>query len=434
MTNDIRKAQRATLGTKPFLSASSGQLSQPAKVKGPVLRSGQGVARLSSSLERVGSRGITAITSIRPGVANPDADPMTHITYLASAELRGRGSPSEGYNAASQYATNLMKKYGLEGVNSGDPSGNPFYQTFDLFGFDIVPHLHIHGRPTIGPQLFQYGFYLDDTTTKDEHDAIRKQHGHRLPRSGGFSGNLSVDALKRAGMAASPVQNVIGVVRGTGPQANEYIVLMAHLDHIGARGNTINFGADDNASGSGTLLAALPQLQELQKAGKLNRSVIVLLTAAEEKGLVGSRYFIKHPLPGIPVTAIKGCYNVDMCGRWELERMSLGGGSGSGFMRDAVLKANEALGANKFTTVNRDIDQFEQRQDGWNFTQAGIPTVFAFEGLSNPRGGGDLHSDYHQPTDTVDKIIRDNGGNKVRRFRDLTAEVARIASNATLPA
>ncbi|MEZ0314156.1 MAG: M28 family metallopeptidase, partial [Myxococcota bacterium] len=208
------------------------------------------------------------------------------------------------------------------------------------------------------------------------------------------------------------------------------VVLMAHLDHVGARGNTIYFGADDNASGSGTIMSTLPQLQELQKAGKLNRSVIVLLTAAEEKGLVGSRYFIKHPLPGIPLSSIKACYNADMLGRWQLDRMSLGGGRKAGSLGDMVVKANESLGDRKFAVVNRDIDQYESSQDGYNFTQAGIPTVFAFEGLSNPKGGGNLHEDYHQPTDTVDKIIRDNGGDKVRKFRDLTVEVARVASNA----
>ncbi|HSI06883.1 MAG TPA: hypothetical protein VLC93_20505, partial [Myxococcota bacterium] len=219
MTNDIRKAQRLTLGTKPLLSASSGPLRELA-AKGAVLRSGQGVAATSSTLERVGTKGVAAVTSIGKA-ANPDADPMTHITYLASAELRGRGSPSEGYNAASKYGADLMKKYGLEGVNAGDPSGNPFFQTFDLVGFEIEPRLNIHGHPTLGPKLFQHGFYLDDTTSKEEHDIIRREHGHRLPKNGGFSGNLSLEALKRAGIAASTVQNVVGVVRGTGPQANE---------------------------------------------------------------------------------------------------------------------------------------------------------------------------------------------------------------------
>ncbi len=429
MTTDIRKAQRLTLGSQTLLSASSAPFRQIAR--GPALQSGQGVAAMASSLERSGAKGVAPVGGLKVA-ANPDADPMTHITYLASAELRGRGSPSEGFDAASKYAANLMKAYGLEGVNTGDPSGNPFFQTFDLVGFDIQPQLNIHGHPTLGPKLFQHGFYLDDTTTKDEHDIIRREHGHRLPRNGGFSGNLTLDALKRAGIAASKVQNVVGVVRGTGPQANEFVVLMAHLDHVGARGNTIYFGADDNASGSGTILSTLPQLQELQKAGKLNRSVIVLLTAAEEKGLVGSRYFIKHPLPGVPLSAIKACYNADMLGRWQIDRMSLGGGRKAGFLGDIVMKANESLGERKFAVVNADIDQYESSQDGYNFTQAGIPTVFAFEGLSNPKGGGSLHEDYHQPTDTVDKIVRDNGGDKVRKFRDLTVEVARLVSNATL--
>jgi len=249
---------------------------------------------------------------------------------------------------------------------------------------------------------------------------------------GGFSGNLSVEALERAGMKASAVQNVVGVVRGSGPQANEYIVLLAHLDHVGARGSEIFFGADDNASGSGTLLSVLPQLQALQKAGKLNRSVVVLLTAAEEEGLVGSRYFVKHPLPGIPMSAIKGAYNMDMVGRWDIDRMSLGSDSKTNYLAKLTVQANSELGERGFKVVNRDIDQYSSRQDGANFTQAGIPTVFAFEGLSNPKGGGNLNPDYNQTTDTVDKIVRDNGGKKPAKFRDIAVKVADLASNAQL--
>ena len=430
MNTDIRRAQRLTLGNKPLLAASSAETREAPKA--PLLRSGQGVAAAQSLVERTAGNGVRAVTSLRPADANPDADTMRHIEFLSSPELRGRGSPSPGFDAASKYVADLMKKYGCEGVNTGDPSGNPYFQTFGLF--TLGDHAsHVTAPRQFGRELFQKGFYLDATTSKEEHDIIRGRFGHLLPKPPGFSGNFSVDFLERAGVTASNVQNVVGVIRGTGPQADEYIVLMAHLDHVGAQGSRIFPGADDNASGSASLISALPQLQELQKAGKLNRSIIVLLTAAEEKGLVGSRYFVKHPLPGIPLTAIKGCYNTDMVGRMELNRMSLGvGGRKPNFMADVVLKANEALGDRKFTVVNRDVDGFESRQDGASFTAVGIPSVFGFEGLTNPKGGGDLHEDYHQPTDTADKIIRDNGGEKPRRFRDLAVEIARIASNTTI--
>ncbi len=427
MSNEVR-SQRAPLGRTSVSSPALGQSAPASPSKsfsGPMMRSGLGVGGASSSIER--SSGIRGIAPVRmTAVNNPDSDSMRHIEYLASAELRGRGSPSEGYDMASKYAADLMKKYGLEGPNAADPSGNPHFQTFEMMGIDVglaaESGLHIHKQTRLGPELFQYGYYLDHTTTKEERELIDRLHGRIANRM-----NIAP--------AANTVQNVVGVVRGTGPRKDEYIVLMAHLDHVGARGNTIYYGADDNASGSGTLLSTLPQLQELQKAGKLDRSVILLLTAAEEKGLVGSRYFVKHPLPGIPLSAIKGCYNNDMLGRWELDRMSLGVGSRkTNFMADLTLQANENLGERKFTTVNRDIDQYERQQDGYNFSAAGIPTVYPMEGLSNPKGGGDLHQDYHQPTDTADKIVRDNGGEKPRRFRDLTVEVARLASNAKIDA
>ncbi len=395
----------------------------------------------ADALERVRSQKTETVSRIEAiAKNNPDAEPMKHVEYLASPALLGRGSPSPGFDTASAYMVELMKKYGMEGPNPSDPSGNPFYQTFDLFSLRRDDdHAHIAPRPW-GRDLFEGGFYLDATIDSEEHELIKQQcrkHGvgnyddraNIAPRD-----ELSIDSLRRNGIVAQQVQNVMGVMRGTGPQKDEYIVLMAHLDHLGGTPQRFFPGASDNASGSGTNAALLPMLAELQKAGKLNRSVLVIWTAAEEKGLVGANYFIKHPIPGIPLSAIKGSINNDMIGRFEGDRMSVIDTTRGKktFLTDAFAYAQDKLGDRKFAIVNRDINSFEGRQDNQVFTRAGIITLFNFEGLTKRTGGGSENPDYHKTTDTPDKLIAEHGGEKLRRFRDLNLHMLEYASNAQL--
>jgi aminopeptidase YwaD len=98
------------------------------------------------------------------------------------------------------------------------------------------------------------------------------------------------------------------------------------------------------------------------------------------------------------------------------------------FWRAIVDAANRAL-PDPFDRLNRDIDTYRERQDGAVFSARGEEVLVLFEGLSNRLGGGELIPEYHQPTDDVEKILRDNGGNKLRRVRDLLTEVIKRASN-----
>ena len=82
-----------------------------------------------------------------------------------------------------------------------------------------------------------------------------------------------------------------------------------------------------------------------------------------------------------------------------------------------------------FDRLNRDINPYRDRQDGAVFSRKGEDVLFIFEGLSNPKGGGDLIEEYHQPTDDIEKIIEDNGGNKPRRVKDLMVDIIQQATN-----
>lgn len=129
-------------------------------------------------------------------------------------------------------------------------------------------------------------------------------------------------------------QNVIGYIEGTDPVLkHEFIVLGAHYDHLGMGGPSskkpdtvgIHLGADDNASGTAALLEIAEQLAANKK--DLKRSILVIAFGAEEQGLLGSKYFVEHPL--IPLPSIKLMLNMDMVGRMNAEKQLYMGGAAS---------------------------------------------------------------------------------------------------------
>ncbi|WP_223633316.1 M28 family metallopeptidase [Corallococcus sp. EGB] len=376
-----------------------------------------------------------------------DADPMTHIEYLSSDAMQGRDSPSAGLDAASAYVQAHVEKYGLVGPNSTNPE-NPFQQKFKVYSWlgaekagEAAGAAHGHaGHKQFGHKTFQEGFYLDEKMPKDTLKLLNQQYEQTMKAAGQSAAparagkQRSVEELKQVATATGQAVNTMALLPGTGPHKDEVIVVMAHLDHVGVdrKGNAYN-GADDNASGSAVLMAAVPELAEAAKNGKLDRSVLFLWTGAEEKGLVGSQYFVDHPIPGLELKNIAGVINTDMVGRWDDQRLSVVDTNTKGqpnYFRDVVDQANQQL-ADPFDRINRDINVYRDRQDGASFGRKGEDVLFLFEGLSNPEGGGDLIPEYHRQDDDIEKIIEDNGGNKPRRVKDLLVNVIGIAANRT---
>ncbi|AEI64835.1 M28 family peptidase [Corallococcus macrosporus] len=374
-----------------------------------------------------------------------DSDPMTHIAYLASDELEGRDSPSAGLDAASRYVQQHVQKYGLVGPNTSNPD-NPFEQRFDVYAFAGRPGVrgepegHVHTPDTYGHAPFESGFYLEDAMPRETLALLNQKYEQAMnarglplapPREGA---QRSVEELRQLASASGQAVNTMALLEGSGPNKDEVIVVMAHLDHDGVdrRGDVLN-GADDNASGSAVLMAAVPELAEAAKRGELDRSVLFLWTGAEEKGLVGSQYFVDHPIPGLGTEEIAGVINVDMVGRWDDQRLSVVDTNSRGqanYFRDVLDQANAQL-EDPFDRINRDINVFRDRQDGASFGRKGEDVLFMFEGLSNPNGGGDLIPEYHRADDDIDLILRDNGGEKPRRIKDLMVNVIELAANRT---
>ena len=220
------------------------------------------------------------------------------------------------------------------------------------------------------------------------------------------------------------VPNVIAEIPGRDPKLRkEYIVLGAHMDHLGmgerhsmggaeARG-LIHPGADDNASGT----AMVVELARELKQARPKRSILLLHFAGEEEGLLGSQYWVQHPTH--PLESVKFMLNFDMVGRLDLKAPKLMmGGLGA---PKAAVEAAQAFAPKDFS-VSADVGASVGGSDHMSFSQAKIPTFFFFTGI---------HGEYHRPTDTAD-LINYPGMVKLAAFGKAVA--LDLANAETLPA
>lgn len=200
-------------------------------------------------------------------------------------------------------------------------------------------------------------------------------------------------------------ENVIGFIEGSDEKLkNEYVFVTAHYDHLGKRGESIYRGADDNASGSSSVMEICRAFSEAKKLGKApRRSVVVMLVSGEEKGLLGSDYYSQRPI--FPLENTVADLNVDMVGRIDPKHGTNGNYIyliGSDKLSKELHNINETLNK-KYTNLELDYtyndendpNRFYYRSDHYNFAKKGIPVIFYFNGT---------HEDYHATTDTPDKI------------------------------
>ncbi len=203
--------------------------------------------------------------------------------------------------------------------------------------------------------------------------------------------------------------NIIGVLPGSDPQLNnEYVVLSAHLDHLGIgepiNGDRIYNGAMDNASGVATLLDVANQLHDSHVP--LKRSVLFVVVCAEEKGLLGSRYFAGHPT--VPIKSIVADLNTDMflpiiplhnLTVYGLEESTLG---------DDIREVAAGMGVKVLPDAQPDRNIFI-RSDQYNFIRAGVPSIMsAFAGSEADEEKtlkSWLTNRYHAPSDDTNQPV-----------------------------
>ena len=205
------------------------------------------------------------------------------------------------------------------------------------------------------------------------------------------------------GKAKNDSENVLAFIEGS-EKPDEILVLSAHLDHIGQHDGEIYSGADDDGSGTVALLEIAEAFHKAKIAGHgPKRSILILHVTGEEKGLFGSRFYAENPV--FPLANTIANINVDMIGRVDPEHKDapnyvyvIGADRLSTGLDAAVTKANKNLIDFKLDYKYNDRNDPERiyyRSDHYNFAKKGVPAVFFFSGI---------HEDYHQPTDTPDKI------------------------------
>ena len=203
-------------------------------------------------------------------------------------------------------------------------------------------------------------------------------------------------------------KNLMGIIPGIDPDLkNEVIVLSAHYDHLGKRGRFIYPGADDNGSGTTAVLEIMETIAEAKnQALGPKRSVMCIFFTAEEKGLLGSKYYATNPV--VPFDKTVANVNIDMIGRTDAKHEKdphyiyvIGSDRLSTDLHQINEGTNEAfshLNLDYTYNAKNDPNRFYYRSDHYNFAKQGVPSIFFFSGV---------HADYHQPSDTPDKILFD---------------------------
>jgi len=249
-----------------------------------------------------------------------------------------------------------------------------------------------------------------------------------LPVPGTITITIAIDIVRHQVAAA----NVIGILEGSDPQLkSEAIVIGAHYDHLGLggegslapRSGEIHHGADDNASGVAGLLE-LARIFSAQRP-KPRRTTVFIAFSGEEEGLLGSNYYVNHPV--VPMANVAAMINMDMIGRMKDGKLIVGGvGTAKEWptlVNQHNLKPGSAVALAESNTANPPPGlpkmgrgdsptivtiapgggefQLTMNQDGYgpsdhsSFYSKNVPVLFFFTGS---------HEDYHKPSDTADKI------------------------------
>lgn len=298
---------------------------------------------------------LAACKNTKQAVATDHSDPIKYANTITAAELRehlfvvaademeGRQTGSEGQKKAGRY---LIEQYKTNKIKYPKGAKN-YYQ-------------HV-------PAEF-----------------MNKKYGEKLPDS----------------------ENIWAFIEGS-EFPDEIVVLSAHYDHVGIKDGQIYNGADDDGSGTVTLLEIAQAFQIAKKEGHgPKRSVLILHVTGEEHGLHGSRYYSENPL--FPLAQTVANVNIDMIGRHDPEHedsnnymYSIGANRLSSELHQIIVEMNQKHTGLKLEyryDAPDDPNRFYFRSDHYNFAKNGVPSVFFFSGI---------HADYHQPGDDPDKIEYD---------------------------
>lgn len=245
----------------------------------------------------------------------------------------------------------------------------------------------------------------------------------RVPVGRLAQGRLVLEAtlgVSSDGVARVPAVNVVGILPGHDPVLRDSAVLIdAHYDHLGigapVHGDSIYNGADDDASGT---VAVLEIARAMREGPPPKRTIVFLATVGEEVGLLGTRWFVSHPV--IPLQRIEANLEIEMIGRPD----ALAGGRGHGWLTGYERSTMGTMFAQAGLPISPDrrpSQDFFMRSDNIAFARSGIPahTLSSFN----------LHADYHEPSDEVSRIDFVH----VTTLIDAAAQAVRILADGPAP-
>jgi len=220
----------------------------------------------------------------------------------------------------------------------------------------------------------------------------------------GESNYFQIISTEHLSRNLKPSENVVAFIKGS-EKPDEIVVISAHYDHLGMdEDGEIYNGADDDGSGTVAVMAIAEAFQKAVEEGNgPKRSILFLHFTGEEKGLLGSKYYVNFPI--FPLANTVSNLNIDMIGRSDDAHENDPNYVyliGSDKLSSELHELSEEMN-NKFTKINLDYtynldsdpNRFYYRSDHYNFAKNNIPVIFYFNGT---------HENYHRTSDTPDKI------------------------------
>lgn len=295
-----------------------------------------------------------------------------HVFLLASDSLQGRETGTPGQLQATFYCTKTFRQTHLATVFRIDSTRCSFRQTYPFTVTEVTNFGAPGAYRSVSSTYKRYELSSPPLTAKDSTDVL-------------FGDNIA------------------GALIGTDLK-QDVVVISAHYDHLGHVGKRVFHGADDNASGTATVLSVAAVFDSLAQVGiRPRRTILFVLFSGEEGGLIGSQYFVNNS--PIPLEQVVCDLNIDMVGRIDYEHRKkpdycylINGNQDNELQKiaEAVNQQSVHLALNQGGyDVKLDPKRYFYRSDHFNFAKVGIPVLFFTDGE---------HPDYHQPSDTADKI------------------------------
>jgi Zn-dependent M28 family amino/carboxypeptidase len=349
-----------------------------------------------------------------------------------------KGTPSEIGAALNATKARAAADRGALGVitvpTNADEKRRPIARTIESAAHPSVSWEEAEGKPyALAPEIritatfgrpAAQALFAGAPRNLDQVLAAAEGQGAKIK---GFALTPTVAISRTNSLRRFTSPNVLGVLPGSDPAlANEYVLLMAHLDHVGVEpkktGDQIFNGAMDNATGIATMLEVARAMAESGTRPK--RSILFAAVTAEERGLLGSEYLAKHPVVAANGGKVVGVVNLDMPVLLYDFTDVIAFGANHSSLGGAVQRAGAQIGVALAADPLPEENLFT-RSDHYKFVREGVPAVFLMTGFGN--GGGKQFTDflathYHKVTDETKLPIDWTAGAKFAKINYLIAK------------